>query len=305
MESFTPPAVAIDGEKIRRIREEKRLTQLYVSKVVGVTTDTVSRWENNRYPTIMSDNAVKLADALEVELESILKQENDAEELEESSLPQKPSRIKWIVLLLLAATVVLFFLLIIMSRNNQPIQVLGANRTLPTYAAPGSKILVQVELSVEKNMKGMILKESFPSGWRLVESEPAVSHFDIDAGVARWIFRKPLENTKVLYLLEVPCAITSGTEVEISGELIAHPDGQRSVTTVRSINTMQVKPIHWVDTNGDQIINDLEILDLYDLTEPVQNMNIGWDLVDEIWEAGGYRWDKEKKQFIPSHKTVN
>ncbi len=61
MTTLEPPSIAVDGTSLRRIREEKRLTQLYVSKVVGVTTDTVSRWENNRYPTIRRDNAVKLA----------------------------------------------------------------------------------------------------------------------------------------------------------------------------------------------------------------------------------------------------
>ncbi|MBE0595835.1 MAG: helix-turn-helix transcriptional regulator, partial [Desulfuromonadales bacterium] len=66
------PTVCLDGTAIRRIREEKKLTQLYVAKVVGVTTDTVSRWENNRYPSIKRDNALKLAEALEVSLADIL-----------------------------------------------------------------------------------------------------------------------------------------------------------------------------------------------------------------------------------------
>ena len=37
--------VRLDGSAIRRIREEQKLTQFYIAKVVGVTTDTVSRWE--------------------------------------------------------------------------------------------------------------------------------------------------------------------------------------------------------------------------------------------------------------------
>ena len=69
--SFSP-GVAIDGARVRAIREEKKLTQLYVASVVGVTTDTISRWENNRYPTVRRDNAEKLAGALEVELPEIL-----------------------------------------------------------------------------------------------------------------------------------------------------------------------------------------------------------------------------------------
>ena len=37
------PGVAVDGTKLRTIREGKKLTQLYVASVVGVTTDTISR----------------------------------------------------------------------------------------------------------------------------------------------------------------------------------------------------------------------------------------------------------------------
>ena len=57
--------VCLDGGEVKRQRELHGLTQLYVSKVVGVTTDTISRWENNRYPTIRRENAINLADALE------------------------------------------------------------------------------------------------------------------------------------------------------------------------------------------------------------------------------------------------
>ena len=66
------PMVNIDGARIRRIREEKGLTQLYVATVVGVTTDTISRWENRRYPNIKKENAVKLAEALETRMADIL-----------------------------------------------------------------------------------------------------------------------------------------------------------------------------------------------------------------------------------------
>ena len=58
--------VRIDGAKIRQLRERNKLTQLYLSTVVGVTTDTISRWENRHYQSIKLENAEKLAQALEV-----------------------------------------------------------------------------------------------------------------------------------------------------------------------------------------------------------------------------------------------
>ena len=43
MREQLPPMVCLDGTKVRTIREQQKLTQLYVAKVVGVTTDTISR----------------------------------------------------------------------------------------------------------------------------------------------------------------------------------------------------------------------------------------------------------------------
>jgi len=297
MEPLNPPSVAIDGGVIRRIREESRLTQLYVAKVVGVTTDTVSRWENNRYPTVMWDNALKLAEALEVELEDILQKQEV--EIQDTVPPEQQSKLKkWFYLLLLvgAGLVVGFFLF---QSNSTPAPVLHATRIVPHYAAPGSQILIQVKLSAEKPLKGMILKETFPSDWLLLESEPVVSHIDSAAGVARWIFRKPLVESRVFYLLEVPKNMSSVTNVSITGELIANPDGERSAVMVKSAGNMKVGPFHWADVNGDQIIDDIEILDVSDLTEEAKSLNLNWDLIESIWETGAYRWDSIKNQFVP------
>jgi len=73
----TVPMARIDGAEIRRLRESKGLTQLYLATFIGVTTDTISRWENRRYPSIKLDNAERLAQALEVNLQAILDQQSE------------------------------------------------------------------------------------------------------------------------------------------------------------------------------------------------------------------------------------
>ncbi len=304
MEPLNPPSVAIDGDIVRRIREEKRLTQLYVAKVVAVTTDTVSRWENNRYPTIMRDNALKLAEALEVDLAEILKHEDEVENIDEIDTAPTRNKKNWIYLFLIAGVIIGSLVLLLLSSNAPPVSVLQAKRFLPPYAAPGSRILVQVELSAEKPLKGMILKETFPEGWKLFESQPVVSHLDSAAGVARWIFRKPLLKTRVYYILAVPDNIQPGSSVEISGELIANPEVQRTSALVQSVGAMQIQPYHWADKNGDWIIDDLEILELSDLTEEAESLHLDWDLIESIWETGAYRWDPDKKQFTPVQPPV-
>ncbi|MCD6582219.1 MAG: helix-turn-helix transcriptional regulator, partial [Desulfuromusa sp.] len=291
--------VAIDGDAVRKIREEKRLTQFYVSKVVAVTTDTVSRWENNRYPTIMRDNALKLAEALEVDLDEILKKEVDTEISAETHLSQRSKRKGWVYFLLLIGISLLALFYLLQQSSPPPSLILQAKRVLPPYAAPGSRILIQVTLSADKPFKGMVLKETLPQGWRLLESEPVVSHLDIDAGVAKWIFRNPTLKTRVFYILEVPEDIHPDADMTMTGELIANPDGQRSATLVQSVGTMQVKPFHWADSNGDLVIDDVEILELSDLTDEAESLHLDWDLIETIWETGAYRWQTEKKQFVP------
>lgn len=290
-------SVSIDGEAIRRIREVKRLTQLYVSKVVGVTTDTVSRWENNRYPTIRRDNALKLAEALEVELENILQQE--AEDPLDPELPEPGVKKKsWPLIfpIVLLVLVVGFFL--VQNLSHQP-PILQASRLLPAYAAPGSRILVRVKISAEKPLKGMILREKYPAGWSLVESEPPASSLDNLQGVARWIFRDPEQQLTVSYMLQVSEQAEVGQEVSLQGELITNPEGQGSVVPLETVGTLRVKPLHWADSNGNYIIDDMEILEVSDLLEETGQLHLEWDLLEEIWTAGGYRWEAVKNQFMP------
>jgi transcriptional regulator with XRE-family HTH domain len=291
-------SVSIDGEAIRRIREMKRLTQLYVSKVVGVTTDTVSRWENNRYPTIRRDNAIKLAEALEVDLEEILKQD---EEIDESPVvinvnPAKSTR--W-VYYVVSVAVLLIIVVLLMNNGKSQAPQMQAERILPVHAAPGSRLLVRVHLSSEKQLKGMILRVTFPVGWKLIASEPPASGLDNEEGRARWIFRKPKLDSSVFYLLEVASDAEIGQTVQLEGELIANPDGQGAAIPVKSRNAMQVQPFHWADTNGDGIIGDLEILEVSNLLDDTGQLHLDWDRIEKFWDSGGYRWSPDSAEFVP------
>ncbi|NOY12233.1 MAG: helix-turn-helix transcriptional regulator [Deltaproteobacteria bacterium] len=294
---FQPsPAVSINGEAIRRIREEKCLTQLYVSKVVGVTTDTVSRWENNRYPTIRRDNALKLAEALEVQLEEILQQTNPREEDIAPTGESRPKKAGILILSVVLLSLIIFFVY----RNNgvQP-PTIDATRLLPPYAAPGSRVLIRVKVASDKPLKGMILREDYPQGWKLVEANPPASSLDNLVGMARWIFRNPKLQTTISYMLEVPKDAPLGKSIDWTGELIANPAGYRSATPLKTVGHMEVRPFHWADTNGDQIIEDLEILEVSNLLEETGTLHLEWDLLEDIWDAGGYQWQADKNCFVP------
>ena len=291
------PSVSIDGQIIRSIREEKRLTQLYVAKVVGVTTDTVSRWENNRYPTIRRDNALNLAEALEVELEVILKQEV----LPVADRQEKKGAHFWPVFSVVAFLLIVVSWFLFQSQKTAGI-VLHAERLQPRYAAPGSRILVRLQVTMGQALKGVIIKEQFPRNWKLIDAAPPASSVGKDAATARWMLRNPAPVETITYLLEV-AATESATEAQIQGEIIANPDGRRSTVPVSMSGKMQIEPLHWVDTDGNQIIDDMEILEISDLLDDTAELRREWKLIEEIWDAGGYRWDEESDGFVPLAAT--
>ncbi len=290
-------SVAVDGAALRRIREQKRLTQFYVSKVVGVTTDTVSRWENNRYPTIRRENAVNLADALEVDLEEILRQDKEDQTLP-GNVEQGPLR-KWWPVVLLILTVPLFIWLLLFYHKAAVDPQLQAQRMLPAHVAPGHELLVQVTITSETPLKGVILKEEFPSEWEFISSEPEVASVDQESGVARWIFRNPTVPLYLYYRLAVPREIDLDNDIRITGELIANPDGQQAVMPVVASEQTTIRPFHWADTNRDYMIDDMEILIFSELTENTSELDNEWFVVEQIWHAGAYRWDEKNFRFVP------
>ena len=59
------------GENLKRVREEKGMTQQTMADQLYVTRQTVSRWEGgSRYPDLMT--AKKMAQYLEVSLDDLL-----------------------------------------------------------------------------------------------------------------------------------------------------------------------------------------------------------------------------------------
>jgi len=135
----------------------------------------------------------------------------------------------------------------------------------------------------------------------MVESEPPASSLDNLEGVARWIFRNPGLETLVSYRLEVAKNAALGEEPKLLGELIANPDGQRYSIPVESVGSMIVRPLHWADTNGNHVIDDLEILEVSGILDEIGQLHLDWDALENIWDAGGYRWDAAGGRFVLEH----
>lgn len=293
MEKSTPPGVAVDGAKIKNIREAKKLTQLYVASVVGVTTDTISRWENNRYPSIRRDNAEKLATALEVDLAEIVRQEEPVEEsLEPLSVPAKKGMPRVLVLFLPVAILAIAVGLFLARQVGAP---LTAERLLPRFGAPGETIPVQIKVNrKESGTRGFIIKEQLPAGWRLVNTfPPAAARQEGDREV-KWLVPGGAGPVTISYAVRVAPTTELQSQVTFAGTIVVHAGGISRTESIGGTHLMTVAGRHWADQNGDSRIDDNEIMPAYYLTEEMKGLGLDWKEIESIWSGKGYRWDGEK-----------
>ncbi len=289
--------VCIDATEVKRIRERMQLTQLYVSKVVGVTTDTISRWENNRYPTIRRSNALKLAEALEVSLDEIMLKTED--EIAEPTLSEKKVfPLGWFVFTILAIVAAIaavsFF-----SKSTPPPATVTAERVLPIFAAPGSSIPIQIRLTHRAQSAGIIVREYFPKGWKIVQANPPASSLDNIHGVARWIIKAGDNRDRIVYLVQADSAAKADTDDSFQGDIVASREGSQSAVAIQGDNSIKVAPVHWADANGDGKIDDVEMLEASFTIEDMTGVHIDWNDLESLWGAGSYTWNDHKSRFVP------
>ncbi len=302
------PMVRIDGVEVRRLRESQGLTQLFVATIVGVTTDTISRWENKRYPTIKRENGLRLAEALQVALEEILEKEHEEElfpvieasvepvaepYVEKSDSATKPSSGKKNIPLLLIAIVLAFFVIWLLYPSSEKQPTITAKRLLPGFAVANQPFPVAITVSSSGTIpQSLILKENMPEGAELVNAVPAYSAFDAVFGEIKWL--KKIDNTQVFaYMVKFN---QSDKKVAFKGT-VAFLKGGGSQIHVRGDVNVTVGNVHWADADGDGRICDEEILVVYDVFSEIEGLGLDVDQVEEIWLGSGYEWNVEKEQF--------
>jgi transcriptional regulator with XRE-family HTH domain len=316
-----PPTVCLDGVVVRRIREEKRLTQLYVAKVVGVTTDTISRWENNRYPTVRRENLFKLAEALEAPAHLLVKADDvvqddieGGESVEAVDLAVSGKKAPYIhpflylgtVALLLGTVGFLFYRwLNPLSYNSSPPPLdFTASRILPRYAAPGTIIPVRLRLNVDDATKRYIIREHFPPGWELIEASPPASSIDNQDGMARWIVKQGEERSLIVYLVRVDARSPLGMIARFRGEIVATLDEKNQAIASVGETEMTVGPYNWSDLDGDSTIDDAEMLEASLAFEELEGVHLDWKDLERLWDAGHYRFDSAGRRFIPEKSDL-
>jgi transcriptional regulator with XRE-family HTH domain len=300
-EKSPAPVVSIDGNKIRTMREANKLTQLYVASVVGVTTDTISRWENNRYPTIKRDNALRLAGALEVDLAAILREEEPAAPTADVTPPPRlatrwPS-IAGIMLVLLAVGTTVFLL-------HRPGQEASVTRRLPAFSPPGECVPVQLVVSsTGVSNGGLIVKEKLPPGWQLVQAAPAAATLAAVEEI-KWLLPAGKGNRTISYTVRSPQAAPLDTKVIFNGQLVTQVAGHAQSAAIGGDRQMVLAARHWADRNGDGKIDDNEIMPAYYLTEEMKGLGLDWLTIEKIWSSSGYGWDASRRGYVFGQHTA-
>jgi transcriptional regulator with XRE-family HTH domain len=288
-----PASVAIDGDRVRQIREEKGLTQLYVAEVVRVSVDTVSRWENKRTQAIRVENAAALAAALEVPLEEITL---GADPGVAPGLSRRVPTWAWpsIAVLALLGVAVLGWALL---RPDSP--VLSATRRLPAYTAPGTNVPVVVRVRVMSGeVARVVLREQLPPGWQFVGAVPTQDQGPDASGALRWIVPVTDRHASVAYVVRPPAGAAEGTAHRFGGEVVTPGKSGRHVP-VRGESRIDLEYIYWADEDGDFQVGDGEVLDALERIEAVPNLGVGSDGLRALWGADEYRWDPEVLEFTP------
>jgi len=307
-------SVDINGDKIRLVREERGLTQLYLATVVGVTTDTISRWENRRYPSIKMENARKLAEALEIPLEDLLDSTGDEHEPDASgesvdeetrcdehpALASRLSRRKhlWILAslaLALAAGAGGLYLWL----NQSGLQ---AKRIMPKQTAPNLSFPVLIDISGPIESQSSLLVRD--------EIEGDVEAFGaMESGKPkqfgknpRWIGRLEHGKAVFLYMVTPGKKVKPEQAITFSGDFITR-EGQLIGDKIGGSSQIQISPYHWADTNQDYVISDDEILSAYEAYSLPGDPSINFTALEELWLAGKYSWNKRTQAFDPDPST--
>lgn len=305
--------IKIDGTRIKEIRESKGLTQLYIATAVEVTTDTVSRWENRRYPTIKKENGLKLAEALEVELEEILdttdKDEppeteepvsaeshlsDSAPEINESQPLIKPwynkiGHLGIIVVTLILVSTVFYFN---SQFNRSPvITEVNVKRIVSPHFIAGQPL--PVFLHVEKASDqpvSIILKENLPPGCTLESASPTLS--GNSSSEIKWL-TKISESTLFFYTIVTDRSFSGNLSFSGVAKNALNDDGVAISGDIKTASGFH----HWADTNEDNRISDEEILVVYDLLSGDTDQIIDLDLLEEMWLGEGYVWAPDQQKF--------
>ena len=290
--------IRISGEKLRSLREQQELTQLYLATAVEVTTETISRWERAGTPNIKKENGQKLAMALQIELEELLADAPSAPDDEQKKKPpvtQRPkkSKIPLRLVLFIGIASALFF--VFRPHPGEEDTNLYSLRTMPSHAVPGQIFPVRIQVGKPgEGSASFLVKESVPEGCEIVavSPEPTVQNSQL----LKWINR---EGGSSYFTYAARIMGEKQREIRFSGTLKVGQSTTGEIA-IQGNDIIQLLSYHWADRDKDNSISDEEMLAVYDDFPGMENLPVDIELVEEMWMGTKYIWNPSKKEFVIS-----
>lgn len=295
--------VKIDGSKIKHLREEQGLTQLYLATAVHVTTDTISRWENKRYPSIKKENGIKLAEALNVSLEDLLQKNVTADPPPPSipavdhtptpTLPKSRAKRVWILTILSLAPVCIVAAIIWHSLYSTSELTITAERISPEHCIAGQPFPVMIRITgiPEDKPTAIIVRENIPAYATVLKVSPEVAGGGTKKDMIKWLKKI---NTTATFIYVISVTGGENDKVGFYGTAAIGGDSD-SLPAISGSSTTSIGMYHWADTDKDNTISDNEILAVHDRYNDVENIDIDIDTIEKIWLGSGYRWNPTTK----------
>lgn len=304
--SFAGPMsmVKIDGAKIKLLRERQGLTQLYLATAVEVTTDTISRWENRRYPSIKRDNGLKLAEALNVQLEDLLEEE-PVEEHSPETLPSDQTLIvkhqdtpksilakNWPLVILSGTLFCVVMAFIWYFFHSSTSGSFTAQRIVPAHCIDDQPFPVIIKVTgTPDTATALIIRETFPDNGTIHATSPIVTAGGLKNNQIKWL--KKIES-QALFAYVISVSGKEAENVNFNGTAAISHDSE---TPINGDNTISIGQHHWADTDKDNVISDDEILTVYDQYSEITDIDLNIDLIEEIWLGSEYLWDTATATF--------
>ena len=295
--------IKIDGTKIKHLREKQGLTQLYLATAVQVTTDTISRWENRRYPSIKKDNGVKLAEALNVSIEDIL--EDPSLEEPETQVDPAPKKITnkkksyglkktWPLLLLGLTLLAIAGAFLILGLPSSQQVSFKTERIVPSHCTPGQPFPVIIKVTgTADSSTALIIREILPKKSSIHKVTPVISSSGIKNHTIKWLKKI---NSSAIFAYIVSMDEQEGHTIHFGGTA-AIGRGTIDPVPIGGDTTSTLSKYHWADTDKNNTISDSEILAVYDQYSEIGGIDTFIDTIEEIWLGSGYKWNSEQSSF--------
>ncbi|MCI5144016.1 MAG: hypothetical protein D3923_00475, partial [Candidatus Electrothrix sp. AR3] len=114
----------------------------------------------------------------------------------------------------------------------------------------------------------------------------------------KWLSSTDEEEELYFAYLAIPAhSVQLGKTLNFSGQLMVEGKAE-DVQKMSGRNQMTIKNYHWVDSNRDYIIDDGEILAVFNTFDILQDLGIDISEIRRFWaNTQGYRWNQQDEKF--------